>query len=110
MFDRIALGAIGLINLETAIDRLLLELRDCMFGCFRLLVIHQLGERATRPIAHFWLWPLRLRIGYEITSRFILRPPGFSTPRSKKPLRGGPGLQRCPSLMWSGYTALRGAL
>jgi hypothetical protein len=31
-----------------------------MFGCFRLLVIHQLGEHATRPIAHFWLWPLCL--------------------------------------------------
>jgi hypothetical protein len=27
---------------------------------FRLYVIHQLGEHARRPIAHFWLWPLRL--------------------------------------------------
>jgi hypothetical protein len=63
--------------LETAIDRLLPALKYCPYEHFWLFAVHQSGEHATYPIAHFSSRPALLLLlawnGHAASSRLAER-------------------------------------
>ena len=78
--------------LETAVDRLLPVLRHCMCKHFRLFMIHQSNDHATRPIAHFSGRPALLLLlawnGHAASSCLAGRPEKRTLGRVQSPFLG----------------------